>query len=209
MEDNFIEDLRRYLKRESINAVIFGETHGFLDDSLILRKILNNFTPEIIVYEMLEETKLLTKEEKERFLREPDEKDFSVISNYGELKKIVGLANEFDIPIVGNDIKNMGRENKDFLKITSMTPEQEKFEEILLEKRENRQSAELKKLLDEGKIFLATTGAFHLRTDSPLFKIKGHYLVIFPIYGGVQLFEPPENFDVKKVSFKIMEVNNE
>ncbi|MAG50082.1 hypothetical protein CL621_00385, partial [archaeon] len=119
-----IEKLKEILREKKINLIIFGETHGFLDDDKIQEEIIQYFKPTIFLYEMLEETKLLTTDKQKEFLKESNEKDFSVISTFGELKKTINLATKYNLPIVGNDIKNMCRENKDFLKKTELSEEE-------------------------------------------------------------------------------------
>jgi len=202
-----IEKLKKILENKKINLILFGETHGFLDDNSIQEEIIKIFKPTIFLYEMLEETNLFTIEEHEEFLKQPDEKDFSVISIFGELKKTVALANKHNLPIVGSDIRNMCRENKDFLKKTELSKEEMKIEEDILKKREERQVQEMLSHLKKGKKVLATTGAFHLRQDSPLLNLKENYLIIYPTYNGEQIFTPPENFDIKSVTFDIKEIS--
>jgi hypothetical protein len=201
------KDLKISLKKKDPDLIILGETHGFLQDNLIQEEIIKNFNPNILVYEMLEEEKLLTKKDQENFLRQKNSRDFSVISKYKELKSTIELARKYKIPIIGNDIKNMCRKNKKFLNKKTLTKKELKNEQRILEKREKRQIKIIKDLLKKKKKILVTTGAYHLRKSSPLLNINKDYLIIYPIYENKQLFSPPKKFDVKKVSWKIKRIS--
>lgn len=200
-----LDKLRKILDNKNIRLIIFGETHGFLDDSKIQKDVLKIFKPDIFLYEMLEESSLTTESEKNDFLNEPDDKDFSVISKFGELKNTVSIAKEYNLPIEGMDIKNMLRENKDFMAKTNFSDEEIKEEEKILKKREEFQMQKILSYLNKNNKVFASTGAYHLREDSPLSNINSEYLIIYPAYNGEQLFEPPEDFDIKNVSFEIKE----
>jgi len=204
----FENKLRQILSKGNTNLIIFGETHGFLEDGIIQEKIIEIFKPDIFVYEMLEESKLETSQDQEIFLNEQDFKEFSVISTYGELKPTIRIARKNNIPIVGNDIKNMCRTDRDFLKRTELSNDEIKIEEEILSKRELKQMSVLKNLSNTKKI-LATTGAFHIRADSPLLEIQNNYLIVYPAYFGEQIFKPPENFDEKKVTIEVKEIVND
>jgi hypothetical protein len=209
MIENLKTQLSEILKEKKISLIIFGETHGFLDDNKIQEEIIKIFKPDIFLYEMLEETELISETQKNKFLEEKNNKDFSVISNFGELKKTIALAKKYHLPILGNDIKNMCRENRDFLKKNNLTEEEIREEKTILENREIRQSQKIITLSNENKKILSTTGAFHLRKDSPLLNLNigKSYLIIYPVYNGEQLFEPPEDFDIKKISIKIEKIS--
>ncbi|MEN7982122.1 MAG: hypothetical protein ABFQ65_01600 [Nanoarchaeota archaeon] len=198
------KELSEILKNKKINLIIFGETHSFLDDNLIQEEIIKLFHPNVFLYEMLEDTELTNPAEQISFLEQSENKDFSVISKFGELKNTINLAHKYNLPIIGSDIKNMCRKNKDFLKKAKITDEDIKIEEEILLNRENAQKAKIADLVQNGKKVLATTGAFHLRKDSPLLNLNlDTYLIIYPAYESEQLFEPPENFSIDKVTFEI------
>jgi len=198
--------LTEILGKKRTKLILFGETHGFLDDVAILDELIEIFRPTIFLYELLEETKLISINEQKEFLNQPDEKDFSFISTFGELKKTVELAIKYNIPIMGNDIKNMCRKNKDFLKKTKLNEVEIKNEEEILLKREKRQAEKIIDFIKHGENILTTTGTFHLREDSILLNINENYLIIYPAYEGKQLFEPPEDFNIDKVTLEIKEI---
>jgi hypothetical protein len=204
MIENIKSKLSEILKQRQIKLIIFGETHSFLDDNAIQEEIIRLFKPTIFLYEMLEETKLISIEQQKEFLKQHDEKDFSIISTFGELKKTIELANKYNLPIIGSDIKDMCRKDKRFLNKIELAEEDIKDEEEILLKREIKQKEKIIHLFQKREIILATTGAFHLREDSPLLDLDiDNYLVIYPAYEGKQLFEPPKNFSQDKVTFEI------
>ena len=208
MLNNWDRNLKRLLNKEKVNLILFGETHGFLQDNLIQEEIIKSFQPEIFVYEMLEEESLLTKKEQEDFLKKENEENFSKISTYQELKPTVELAKKYNLPIIGNDIKDMCRKDKDFFKKTNLSNKELKKEEQILFSREKRQVEKIRSLLRKNKKIFATVGAFHLRENSPLRNFKENYLVICPVYNGKPFFEPPKSFDEKRVSLELIEIFN-
>jgi len=206
MIQKFNEQLTKELSEGDINLIVFGETHGFFDDSLVQEEIIKTFKPELFLYEMLEETTLDTTDKRKEFLETPDDAEFSVISTFGELKKTVALADKYKLTISGNDIKDMCRKNKEFLTKTTLTPEEEVEEQNILNKREECQVKRITESFE--KKTLVSVGAYHLRMDSTLMKIQENYLLIYFAYNGEQLFEPPENFDKGGVSIKIQRISN-
>ena len=102
-----INNLREFIRVNNIKIVLFGEYHGFLNQIQIQRKIIQNVQPDFFLYEMLEEKKILNEKDAKKFLSKLDNKDFSVISTYGQLKPIIRLARSFDLSIIGCDIKNI------------------------------------------------------------------------------------------------------
>jgi len=201
-------NLKKELSKQDINLIIFGETHGFLDDFSVQEEIIKIFNPNIFLYERLEEETLFSEKEKQNFLNQETDKDFSVISTFGDLKKTISLAAKYNLLIKGNDIKNMSRENKDFLKKIELTKEEEKLEEEILSEREKKQVQGILDSLKKGNKIFASTGAYHLREDSPLIYIQDAipYLLIYFAYEDRQLFEPPENLDLSKLSLTIKRI---
>ena len=97
----------------------------------------------------------------------------------------------------------MGWEDKKILAKSKLTKEELRIEKEIIFKREKKQAEIIRKNLKMGEKVFATTGAFHLRKDSPLLNLQENYVIIYPIYSGNQLFAPPKNFDSKKVGLKI------
>lgn len=198
-----LNKLKEILETRKIKAIIFGETHGFLEDNKIQEEIISIFKPDIFLYEMLEETELNSIEKINKFLSKEDSEEFSIISNVGELKGTIKLAKKYNSPIRGMDIKNMLRKDNSFLHKEVLTDEEIKEEEEILLKREDRQKKAILENINKNKKVFASTGIYHLRKESPLRKLPNECIWVYPIYDGKQVFEPPEDMDIKKIKWEI------
>lgn len=195
------QNLKKFIESNKIKVILFAETHGFLDELPIQDKIISEVSPKFYLYEMLEEEELINKEKQLSFLSEKDEKDFSIISKFGELKKVIRLALKYNLKLVGCDIKNMCRKDKDFLKQKTLTSEEIKEEEIL-RKRELHQKEIIEKCsIKSDKPVFVSLGAYHLRKDSPLMLLD-NFIIIVPLFDGEQIFGE-EGIENKKVSYLI------
>ena len=137
-----LEDLKKITNLEGM-IFLFGETHRFINDLAVQKDILKEINAEYYLYEMLEETKLLTNKEKDIFLKKSDDKDFSIISKYGELKPIIALSKELNLKLIGCDIKDMCRKDRSFLTKTELSPNDIKIENGILIKRERKQAEKI------------------------------------------------------------------
>ncbi|MEM4605581.1 MAG: hypothetical protein QW103_00895 [Candidatus Pacearchaeota archaeon] len=200
--------LKKILSKEEIKLIIFGETHGFIDDSKYQEEVLKIFKPTIFLYEMLEEKSLSKTNEMKNFLTKKDDEKFSFISKYGELKKTVKLALRYKVPIIGIDFKNMLRKNNSFLKKRKLTKEDIKIEKIILRKREERQKNKILEFFNKEKRIFVSVGVYHLRKKSPLLSLPLKYFVIYPTYNKKIIFYPPKRFKIKNLSFKFTFIKN-
>jgi hypothetical protein len=201
-----VSDLKN-LKARGIKGVIFAETHGFVDDIELQRSIIEAIKSEYYIWEMLEEKNLMNRGDFESFLSNKDNSDFSVISTYGELKAIVKLMSQLGIKGIGCDLRNMGRENKDFLSKTELTAEEEKFEEELLKKRELHQAKVINDTAGKGSspVFVSL-GAYHTREDSLVLKnLRGKYLLCSPTFKGEKVF-CPDGIKKEEINYSIEEI---
>ena len=182
--------------------ILFGETHGFVKNELkYIEKAIKKFKPEIILYELLENKKLDNIAKINSFLKSPDGSKFSLISFYREIKGVVKLSKKYKLPIIGCDLKNMGR-NKPVPINKKLTKKQIKAEEKILKKREKHQVKVIKTALREYKRILVVIGAYHLRKNSRLRKIWGSKIIL-PKYKGKEMFSP-ENISIKsKIRYSI------
>lgn len=180
-----IEELADFIKSNNIKLILFAETHGFLDEIPVQRKILQNIQPNFFLYEMLEESKILNSKDAKRFLSKQDKDDFSVISTYKELKPTIRVANSFNLPIIGCDIKNMCQRNKSWLK-KRFSREEAK---ALTKKRELRQSKIINEYTSKGIVF-ASLGAYHLRRGSiTISNLKENkFIIVGPSFKGKEAF---------------------
>ena len=200
------------IKSKNIKMIIFGETHGMLDDQKIQNKIISSVKSHYFLYELLEDKKILTPKDFKYFLDKNDNEDFSIISKYKDLKSTILLAQSKNISLIGCDIKNLGRKNTKFLKIKEINPTVKKFEEILLAKREKRQASVILKFLKDNHTLFVSVGDYHLRKESHLLNClkKMKYLKVYPSLFGKAIFEPPspENLKYVKWVFEESDENN-
>ena len=179
------EELADFIRSKNIRLILFAETHGFLNEIPIQKKIIQSANPDFFLYEMLEESKILNIEDAQRFLSKPDNKDFSVISTYKELKPTIRLAKSFNLPIIGCDIKNMCQKDKSWLK-KKFSREEAK---ALIKKRELRQSKIINQYTSKGMVF-ASLGAYHLRRGSiTISSLKEkNFIMVSPSFKGKEVF---------------------
>lgn len=189
-----LENLREFMKLNEIGIIFFAETHGILNELKIQDKIIANLKPTCYLYELLEEKKIISEKDFIEFLESDDSKRFSLISSFGELKPTIKLAKKYHLPLIGCDITNMLRKNKDFLNEVNANEEKK----IMLE-RERKQSEVIKESLAQyGPPIFVSLGAFHLMEKSLLFKkIKSGYITICPLINKKDLNDLEENFDIK------------
>jgi len=188
-----LDDVRNFIKLNKIKIIFFAETHGILDELKIQDKIIFKLRPVCYLYELLEEERLISKGDFIEFLKRDDSERFSVISSFGELKPTIRLAKKYNLPLIGCDVKNMYRKNKDFLKEINADEENRS-----MFNRERKQIEIIKKSLIEydGLIFVSV-GAFHLRKDSPIFKeIKSNYIIVLPLIDNTELENLEKDFNI-------------
>src|SRR3990167_6375863 len=181
--------MNRRNKRVEPRIIFFGDTHGFAHRELdYLERTIKKFEPEIIFYELLENKNLDNLEKINSFLKSPENKKFSLISSYGELKGVIKLAKKYELSIIGCDLKNLGR-NKPIPINKKLTKKEIQMEAKILKKREKHQVKIIKMALKEHKIILVIVGAYHLRKSSPLRKMKNSRIVL-PTYKDKEIFSP-------------------
>ena len=201
---NSLNELKSIMPK--IRIILFGETHGFFNELPVQEEIIKAVNPEYYIWEMIEDKELLSQLDFDQFLEQSDNKDFSLISTYGELKPTVRLTHNYNLKVIGCDLRNMGRKDKAFLSKINLTIEEEKFEEDLLEKRERRQAEVIKTILKKtNRILFVSVGAYHIRKNSYLFKyLEGiNFIVCYPTLKGKQEFGPQEDITEKDVSYII------
>src|SRR3989338_6101312 len=202
---NSLADLKSVLLKKS-KIILFGNSHGFFNDLELQEAILREINAEFYIYEMLEETNILSSEDYLKFLSRPDSEDFSIISKIEEIRPTILLAEKYNLKVIGCDIKDMGRENNEFLNKTEHCKEEEKEEENLLLKREAHQA----KIIEDyskktDKTIFVSLGAYHLRKDSLVLKMLNSedILVCYPSFKGLPCFGPEEGMTRDKIKYVI------
>jgi len=195
-----IDNLGEFIKSNKIKLILFGEYHGFLSQIQVLRKIIQSAQPSFFLYEMLEEGKILNEKDTKKFLDKSDSINFSFISTYGDLKPIIKLARNFNLPIIGCDIKNMGCKDKDWRKKKFSNEEEKK----ITDKRELRQVKIINRYTSKGLVF-GLLGDYHLRKNSlVLSKLRDKKAVIVkPLFKWKERFNHPGGFNDSEISYII------
>ena len=195
-----IDSIREFIRVNNIKLVLFGEYHGFLNQILVQRKIIQSVRPDFFLYEMLEEDKVLNEKDAKKFLSKSDSKDFSFISTYGQLKPIIRLAKILDLPIIGCDIKNMGCKNKDWRKKKFSHEEAKK----ITNKRELKQVEVINQYTSKGLVFVLL-GDYHLRKNGlVLSKLRERKAIIVkPLFKWEERLSHPKRFMDSEISYII------
>lgn len=195
-----LKKLKEYINKNNIKIIFFAETHGLINELEIQEKIIENSNPNIYLYELLEENKLISKEDFENFLSREDDEEFSIISKVLDLKPTIKMVKKFNIPIIGCDIKNMLRKDTKFRELINISETELKKEEEIIEKREERQIKIINKYLNSRlNLLFVSLGAYHLRENSfVLQSIKLPYLLVYPLFDGKKIDEidKPLNHEV-------------
>lgn len=121
-----------------------------------------------------------------------DSKEFSIISTFGEIKPTIRLANKYNVPVIGCDIKNMGRKDIKFRTKKNWTKEEKEEEEELHKKRELYQKEIIEKVMQKtNKLIFVSIGLYHLRQSSELIKHlkKYNFVIVYPTINGNKDFE--------------------
>ena len=184
--------LNQIIKKEKIRLILFGETHGFIsDETKHIEYLIKTFKPDIILYELLETKKLSTISSKNNFLKNLDNKKFSIISKQGDLKNIIKLDKKYNLTIEGCDLKNMGR-RKTIIFNKKLTKKEMIKEEKIIDKREKYHIKFIKKAMSKHNLCFVILGAYHLRKNSPLLKSLNNSIIVYPTYKGKIEFKPDE-----------------
>jgi len=194
--------LRKLIDKIKPNLILFGESHGLLNETKIQEEILRNFQCDIFLYELLEDKKLLSKESQENFILKPDEENFSLISKNKDLKDTIKLAMKFNIPIKGCDIKNMGRENTLFRE-RELTEKEEKKEEELMIRRELNQFNKINEELFKNKKVFTSVGIYHILPRSELIKnlVGRNIIIVYPIFEDGEQFGYRIEFNLDEIIY--------
>lgn len=194
-----IKKIKDFIRDNNIKLVLFGEYHGFIGQSKLQKEILKDVKPDFFLYELLEEKKILNNKEAKIFLETPNNKNFSVVSTYGQLKPIIKLARCFSLPIIGCDLKNIGVTDGWRKKIISNEDARR-----VTNKRELQQSKIINRYASKGLVF-ALLGEYHLRRSSLLLsKLKSKKIIVVkPLFRWKKRFNHLKKFNKSEVSYLI------
>jgi len=184
----------------SFPLIFVAETHGFINDFVKEREIIEKYNPEFVLSEYLQDIILNSKTKYERILTK---KKISKMVAFNEVKCLIKLCFKKDIQLIGIDLKNFGFnkhiQNK-IKKQEKLNKREQKELEIILKKREENHVKIIKKYLKEtNKPIILLLGAWHLREDSLIRKSFKGYKIIFPSdEKGDMLIEPQKkSYNIK------------
>ncbi len=185
------------------DIILIGDTHGFLNDFKIQKRIIGAVKPEFVLMESLEDKRFLSQDAIRTQLRK---RKFTKTTQFGEVKNILAYALQKKIKLIGIDIKNFGLGDID---LKNPSKQEESYLRKLLPQREKRQLSVIRSCLKKTKRpLIVVTGSYHLRKNSLL--IKGlqdkSLILICPSYNGKLLYQPVKN--KKAVTYKIKCLNS-
>jgi len=187
------------MNSESIKFIFIGNTHGFINDFLKEKEIIEKVNPIIILSENLQNISLISEEDYLRILRL---KKISDMVKFDEIKPLIELCYKKKIKLIGMDFFNFGFNDRlqkiikgevkplkeDIKKIEEITKQREKKHLDILKEFENK---------SENPI-LVLIGAWHLRENSLIMKSLRNYKVIFPCdKNGKILIKPSKIGDIQ------------
>lgn len=182
----------------NFSFIFIGDTHGFIEDFIKQKEVINLFNPEFILCETLENLSLDTKEKFDNLLKN---KKISNMTSFEEIKQLVEFCYNKNIKLIGMDLPNFGFNKILQEKIKNqqeLSPEEEKEAEEILQVRDK---LHLKKILEyknkTNHPLLIILGSWHLREHSLLRDSLDNYKIFFPCdKKGNLLIEPPEDKEI-------------
>lgn len=179
--------------------VILGCTHGFIDDFLKQKELIQLIKPEFVLCEELENLEL---DSREKFNELFQKKKISEMTPFGEVERLVRLCFNKGIKLIGIDFKNFGFNNNLRKKIKNNEELTKSEEEELKNTLEFREKTHLDKILEyDKKTFrpiIVILGSWHLRKNSLLRKKLKNCKIILPCdKNNKPLFKPPKDKNVK------------
>jgi hypothetical protein len=161
------------------------------------KEIIEKYNPEVILAESLEEEVLDSKDKFKEILKK---EKISNMTSMEEVKDLIKLCLEKNIPLIGIDFKNFGLDENLQRKVSKQeeptAEEEEKLMKIVGE-RERRHIDLIKKYQEEcKKKILVILGAWHLRDDSPLRDSFKDYKIIYPADKDGNMVLGPSNEEI-------------
>ena len=177
------------------SLIFIGSTHGFIDDFIKQKEIINLINPEFVLCENLENLSLDTKEKFGNILKN---KTISNMTSFNEIMNLIEFCYDKNIKLIGIDLANFGFDDtlqEKIKKQEKLSKEEEnKIEEIL----KLRDKIHLEKILEyknkTNRPLVIIIGSWHLRENSPLRNSLDNYKIFFPCdKKGNLLIEPQKD----------------
>ena len=179
--------------------IIIGSTHGFIDDFLKQKEIIQLTKPEFVLCEELENLEL---DSKEKFNELFQRKKISNMSSFEELKKLIKLCFDKNIKLVGIDFKNFGFNDNLQNKIKNQRAlsleEKKEINKIILLRERKHLNEILKYRNKTSRPLVIILGCWYLRKNSLLRKQLSNYKLILPCdKNNKPLFAPNNDKNIK------------
>ncbi len=179
--------------------IFIGSTHGFIDDFLKQKEIIELTKPEFVLCEDLENIQLDSKEKFEKIIQN---RKISNMTSFNEVEKLINLCYNENIKLIGIDFKNFGF-NKNLQNKIKSQEEINKKEKLEINKTIRlRERRHLDKILGYRKKtsrpIIIILGSWHLRENSFLRnKLKNYKLILPCDKKNNLLFKPSDDKNIK------------
>ena len=181
----------------NFSFVFVGDTHGFINDFIKQKKVIENINPDFVLSENMQNISLDSKEKYEEILR--NEKISNMVF-FEEMKEIIEFCYKKDIKLIGMDLENFGFNDNLQRKIKNkenLSKEEEKDIENIMKKREEKNLEKIKEYQEKAdKTIVILIGSWHLRENSSLMTSLNNYKVIFPCDDKGNLLIGPTNKNI-------------
>jgi hypothetical protein len=161
--------------------IFIGSTHGFIEDFIKQKEIIDIIHPEFVLCENLENLFL---DNKKKFRDILTNKKISNMTSFNEVNKLIELCYNKNIKLIGIDLPNFGFDSilqEKIKKQDKLTSEEENRIKKILKLRDK---IHLEKILEyKNKTnfpILIILGSWHLRENSFLRKSLDNYKIFFP-----------------------------
>ena len=179
--------------------IFIGSTHGFIDDFLKQKEIIELTKPEFVLCEDLENIQLDSKEKFEKIIQN---RKISNMTSFNEVEKLINLCYNENIKLIGIDFKKFGF-NKNLQNKIKSQEEINKKEKLEINKTIRlRERRHLDKILGYRKKtsrpIIIILGSWHLRENSFLRnKLKNYKLILPCDKKNNLLFKPSDDKNIK------------
>ena len=185
--------------------IFIGDTHGFINDFIKQKEIIEKVKPDFVLSEQMQEMRLDSVEVYKSVL---NNKFISDTVKFEDVSNLITLCFQNRIKLIGIDLENFGFDER-LQKVVKgeIKPNKEdegKLENIL-EKRSKHHLSVLKKYTAlTTKPIVVILGSWHLRDGSPLMEDLDNYIVFYPSDDmGNILLAPPENPSIVKYGVRM------
>lgn len=189
------------------SLIFIGDTHGFINDFIKQKEIIEKINPDFVLSENLQNISLDSKEKYEEVLKN---KKISNMVSFEEIKEIIEFCYKKNIKLIGMDLENFGFNKNLQKKIKSqekLSKDEEKEIEKIIKKREEKNLEKIKEYQKKtNKPIIILIGSWHLQKNSLLMNSLNNYKVIFPCNNKKELIFGPTEKEIsycEKIKWKV------